>query len=403
MKRRILFIAVIIPFYIFPANSQNSDKITIGNVERFYSKILKEERNLWVYNPGHNNTEINKTEHYPVLYLLDAEDHFYSTVGMIKQMDGRWPAMIVVGITNTNRDRDLKPAISNKNGVVSQNSGGGANFMNFIEKELIPHIDSIYPTAPYRIFSGHSLGGLTVVNTFLNNTQLFNAYIAIDPSLWWNNQSLLDQAQKEFETKQFDNKSLFVGRSNNMPPNMDTLTALKDTTQYTMLYRSVTQFIKILKNSDHDGLRWTTKFYPEEIHGTVELIAEYDALKFLFNFYQFRTSLFELNPNMNIDSSLIAYFQNISKRFGYTVLPSKNLVNNLGYTCMTIKKWDKAENFFKLNIENYPLDPNGYDSMGDFYERIGNTQKAIENYTKALTLGNYLRPDGKLDILKNQK
>ena len=79
-----------------------------------------------------------------------------------------------------------------------------------------------------------------------------------------------------------------------MPVNMDTITALKDTTQYTMLYRSVTQFIKVLRNFAHDGLRWTSKFYPEEIHGTVELIGEYDALKFLFNFYQFRTSLFDL-------------------------------------------------------------------------------------------------------------
>jgi predicted alpha/beta superfamily hydrolase len=104
--------------------------------------------------------------------------------------------MIVIGITNTNRDRDLKPTIKNLKGNPNPDSGGGDNFMNFIEKELIPHIDSIYPTAPYRIFSGHSLGGLTVINTFLNNTQLFNAYIAIDPSLWWNNQALVKQAQE---------------------------------------------------------------------------------------------------------------------------------------------------------------------------------------------------------------
>ena len=113
-------------------------------------------------------------------------------------MSGRWPEMIVVGITNTNRDKDLKPTITNLDGVVDLNSGGGGNFMNFIENELIPHIDSIYPTAPYRIFSGHSLGGLTVINTLLNNTQLFNAYIAIDPSLWWNNQTLLGTSTKDF-------------------------------------------------------------------------------------------------------------------------------------------------------------------------------------------------------------
>jgi hypothetical protein len=400
--KRIFLNVLIILFNIFPAISQNSEKITIGNVERIYSKVLKEERKIWVYNPGSGQNK-NNIDHYPVLYLLDAEDHFYSTVGMINQMSGRWPEMIVVGIANTNRDRDLKPTITNPNGVVDLNSGGGGNFMNFIEKELIPHIDSVYPTAPYRIFSGHSLGGLTVINTLLNNTPIFNAYIAIDPSLWWNNQNLVEKASMFFATKKFSNISLFVGRANNMPANMDTITALKDTTQYTMLYRSVTQFIKVLRSSDHVGLRWTTKFYPEEIHGTVELIGEYDALKFLFNFYQFRTSLFDLNPNMNIDSALNAHFQNISKRFGYTVLPSKSLVNNLGYTCMAIKKWDKAELFFKLNLTNFPQDANGYDSLGDFYETTGDIKKAIENYTKALTLGNDPDTKRKLENLKSRK
>jgi len=183
---------------------------------------------------------------------------------------------------------------------------------------------------------------------------------------------------------------------------MDTLTALKDTTPYTMLYRAVTEFVNDLRKTNDHGLRWSTKFYPEESHGTVQLNGQYDALKFLFNYYQFRTSLFELNPTMNIDSVLHAHFNTISERFGYTVLPSQGLVNNLGYTCMGLKKWDKAETFFKLNIVNYPDDANGYDSMGDFYEATGNIQAAIENYTKALTLGNDADTKRKLDLLKRK-
>ena len=387
-------------FFVFTiSNGQNSDKITIGSVETIYSKVLKEERKIWVYNPVSNA----KTDRYPVLYLLDAEDHFYSTVGMIKQMNGRWPNMIVVGITNTIRDRDLKPTTTNAKGLIDENSGGGKNFMNFIEQELIPFIDLKYPTAPYRVFSGHSLGGLTVINTFLNNTSLFNAYIAIDPSLWWNHQKLVIQAKRDFATKRFDKVSLFIGRANNLPPKMDTLSALKDSTEYTMLYRAVTKFIWDLKYAGNIGLRWSTKFYPDEGHGTVELNGEYDALKFLFNYYKFRTSIFELNTNMNIDSALVSHFKNISQRFGYTVLPSQSLVNNLGYTCMGLKKWSKAESFFKLNIENYPQDANGFDSMGDYYQATGDTKKAIENYAKALTLGNDADTRRKLDSLKTKE
>jgi hypothetical protein len=68
--------------------------------------------------------------------LLDAEEHFYSTIGMVKQMSGRWPEMIVVGITNTNRNQDLTPTSQNSEHSINVNSGGGANFMNFIENEL---------------------------------------------------------------------------------------------------------------------------------------------------------------------------------------------------------------------------------------------------------------------------
>lgn len=387
-----LFAGLLFFFVFTAAKSQISDKIAIGNVEEIHSKILNENRTIWVYNPG--EADKGNKERFPVLYLLDAEEHFYSTVGMIRQMTGRWPAMIVIGIVNTNRSRDLTPASENVD-----NSGGGTNFLQFIEKELIPHVNSSYHTAPYRLFSGHSLGGLTVINTLLNNPLLFNAYIAIDPSLWWSNQKLVLQARRDFATKKFNNISLFIGRSNNMPPKMDTLTALKDTTEYTMLYRAVTQFVNDLGKAGDNGLRWSTKFYPEESHGTVELNGQYDALKFLFSNYAFSITLFELNPNMNIDSMLNAHFKNISQKFGYTVLPSQSLVNNLGYTCMGLKKWDKAETFFKLNIENYPLDANCYDSMGDFYNNVGNFKKAIENYARALTLGNDSETKRKLEDL----
>ena len=395
-----LFICTLFVFVFVTTRSQTQREITIGNIEKIHSEILHEDRDIWIYNPGQN--DLSADDRYPVLYLLDAEDHFYSTVAMVKQMSGRWPGMIVVGIRNTDRNRDLKPSKIDANGNIVPNSGGGEKFMSFIEKELMPHIDSFYPTAPYKIFSGHSLGGLMVVNTLLNDPHLFNAYIAIDPSLWWNDMQLVDQAKEDLQTKKFDNISLFVGRANNMPPDMDTLTALKDTTQYTVLYRSVSRFVEILKRAGNNGLRWSTKFYPDEIHGTVELNGEYDALKFLFSYYQFRTSIFELNPAMNIDSAVDAHFRKISQNLGYTVLPSRNLVNNLGYTCMEQQKWDKAKAFFEMNIKNYPKDANAYDSMGDYYQATGDIEKAIENYTKAMTLWNDPGTRQKLEYLKQK-
>ena len=97
-------------------------------------------------------------------------------------------------------------------------SGGGENFMAFMEKELIPYIDSHYQTAGYRIFSGHSFGGLAVINAFFNHAKLFNAYIALDPSLWWEKQQWIKKQEAEMSKHDFSNRSLFVGIANNIPP-----------------------------------------------------------------------------------------------------------------------------------------------------------------------------------------
>lgn len=390
--------ALILSLFSLIAFAQTGEHISIGVTEKLHSSILKEDRKIFIYNPG-SGQPANAKEKYPVLYLLDAEDHFYTAAGIVKQMAGRWPQMIIVGITNNNRTKDLTPALVNGK---DENSGGNENFLVFIEKELIPHIDSLYPAAPYRIISGHSLGGLTVVNAFVNHTNLFNAYIAIDPSLWWDDQQFLKAAEKQLPGKDFTGKTLFIARANNMPPGMDTLTAINDKTNFTAVYRSATAFVNDLKRNGK-GLRWASKFYPEESHGTVELNAFYDGLKFLFNYYQFRTTMFDFNPSMNIDSAVTAHFKNISKQLGYTVLPSQDLINNLGYTCLTLKKYDKAESFFKMNIINNPNDANPYDSLGDLYVAVGDNKKAIENFRKALTLGNDPDTRRKLESLENKK
>lgn len=374
-------------------------QVSAGQTDSIHSRILNEKRELWIYNPAPLNSS-NK-ERYPVLFLLDAEQHFLSTVGMVQQMRGRWPGILVVGITNTDRDRDLTPGGAAVSRDPDVQAGGGIRFMNFIEEELIPYIERHYPASPYRLFSGHSLGGLMVAHTFLNRPELFNAYIAIDPSLWWNDMELVKTSVKDYNTAPYVNRSLFIGRAKNMPPGMEPAAALTDTTGYTVLFRSVAAFVTNLGKSSETGLRWKSEFYPEETHGTVQLNAQYDALKFMFNYYQFRTSLFEIHPEMNIDSVLSAHFQKVSERFGYPVLPSESLINNLGYTCMGLKKWAQAETLFRQNIENYPQSANCYDSMGDFYQATGELGKAIENYSKAMSLGNDEGTRKKLEYLKS--
>jgi len=374
MKKLIIFLFSISSLSAF---AQKDNRITIGTVDTVYSKILGEKRAILVHVP-----KGDKTEKYPVLYILDGEEHFQSAVAIDEQMSGVTPPMIVVGITNTNRERDLTPThVAN-----SKESGGGENFIAFIEKELMPYVESHYSTAPYRIFSGHSLGGLTVMNAFFNHTNLFNAYIALDPSLWWDGQRWIKRYQAELSGHNFNKKSLFIAIANNIPPGRDTISILKDTTAISPIPQSVIPFVHILRTTKPAGLRWTSKFYPNERHGTVELTSEYDALRYIFDYYQFRTSQFAGHPELNEDSVVAAHYKVVSEKLGYQVHPTEDLINNLAYDCMSREKWDVAYKLFRRNTDNHPESSNAFDSLGDYYVARSDKQNAIAAFTQALKL-----------------
>jgi predicted alpha/beta superfamily hydrolase len=198
----------------------NDNQITIGHIDSLKSDILGETRNIWVYLPQ-NYQEGQK---YPVLYLLDGDGHFHSVTGLIKQLstNGTFvlPEMIVIAIPNTNRSRDLIPTkvdvdyhTGNK---LQYDSGGGSAFLDFIEHELIPYIDRTYPTTSFRTYVGHSFGGLSVIHALTTRSHLFNNYVAIDPSFWWDNMAYLETVDSLLSVKDYTNKGLFVGMANTM-------------------------------------------------------------------------------------------------------------------------------------------------------------------------------------------
>ena len=272
-----------------------------------------------------------------------------------------------------------------------------------MEKELTPYIDSKYPTASYRIFSGHSLGGLAVVNAFFNHTNLFNAYIALDPSLWWDQQKWIKRQESEISKQDFINKSLFVGIANNIPPGMDTISILKDTALIAPVTQAVLPFVHFLRGKKPAGLRWSSKFYPAETHGTVELISEYDALRYLFDFYPFRTSQFIGHPELNEDSVLAAHYNMVSAKMGYNVQPTENSVNELAYSCMANHKMAVAYRLFIRNTQYYPGSANVFDSLGDYYIAAGDKQKAIAAFAKSLSLQKTDDTQRKLNELTGKK
>ncbi len=407
------FVFVFFFFALGRLHAQTGDKIVLGNFDKIHSSILNEDRRIDVYIPASATDLSYAKRHYPVVYLLDGDTHFYTVAGMIRQLSEananmEFPEMIVVAIPNTNRTRDLTPTHVDKVSGMSDReaaaSGGGEKFLSFIEKELIPHIDSLYPTAPYRLLIGHSLGSLTAIHALINHPGLFNAYLAIDPSMSWDDQALLRQARPALEKRKFEKTSLFLAVANTMDNGMDTARVRGDTARKTFHIRSILQLAACLKANPQNGLQVDWKYYPDYGHGAVPVVAEYDGLRSIFGFYDLHFPFADFfNPSYKADTMIAAHFARISKRMGYNFTPLEHFINGLGYTFLGAGQYDRALYFFNMNVSNYPGSANVYDSMGDLYGVIGNKQKAIEYYSKALAISNYPETRKKMEKLQAGK
>jgi uncharacterized protein HemY len=193
--------------------------------------------------------------------------------------------------------------------------------------------------------------------------------------------------------------------ANRMERGMDTLKVQKDTTESTELIRSNLEFIKDIFKNKSNQLRFQYAFYENDDHSSVRLIGEYDALRFIFDYYKLKIYDSELeDPNFKLDSLLVTHYNNVSAQIGYLIKPDESQVNNLGYRMLNQKQFNKAEALFKLNIANYPETANCYDGLGDLYLAKGDKAKAIECFKKTLTLKLIPETKEKLEkLLKERK
>lgn len=391
MKKTILFIAFcLLTNLVFTQGKEDKQNIVIGKTDSIQSKILGEQRKIWVHVPDGANQK------YPVVYLLDGDAHFSSVVGMIQQLstiNGNTicPKMIVVGINNTDRMRDLSTSHVSSDplmdSTMTKTTGGGENFTAFIEKELIPYIDSVHPAAPYRILIGHSLGGLIVINTLINHPNLFNSYISIDPSMWWDNGKLLKQTQNDLAEKKFDGKSLYLGIANTMEEGMDIKNVQNDTTVDSRHIRNILILQAAFEKNKQNGLKYRGKYYPDDTHGSAPLITEYDALRFFFDFYPLKLALKDFTDSTGaLAEKYQIHFADLSKNMGYLLKPDEEEINYMGFDFLGRKIYKSAESFFKLNVENYPKSYNVYDSYADYFIAIDDKKNAIIQLKKALEI-----------------
>jgi len=339
------------------------------------SNVLGEERTILVRTPA--GYETNKRR-YPVLYMTDGDAHIGHTASTIEFLarNGRISELIVVGITNTDRTRDLTPthvttsAASLGSAPQFPTSGGADKFLKFIGTELIPDIEKRYRVQPYRILAGHSFGGLFVIHAMLSQPDLFNSYVAVSPSLQWDNQLLVKRAADFFKARKEFNATLFVSLGNE-PGDIG---------------EGFESFKKLLAGTQIKGFEWQAEQMKDEDHGSVVMRSHYMGLRKIYDGWQV-----ERDPQTGAFAGDLtaadAHYKWLSQKFGYTIPTPENLINQLGYQSLLGGKSDDAIAIFKTNVERYPDSANVYDSLAEAYEKSGRIDLAAPLYEKAQSIG----------------
>ena len=338
-----------------------------------HSNVLNEERVVWVRTPHEYERSQNPL---PVLYLTDGPEHINeigSTIDFLAGMD-RMPPLIVVGIANTDRTRDLTPTradVKKRDGTIESQptSGGGDRFFDFIHDELMPEIEKRYRAAPYRIFAGHSLGGLMAIHILTSRPDMFQAYIAVSPSLWWDDQHTLRQAQAFFASHEKLDKTLFFslgGEGKEMQQGFE-------------------QLQKLLAAKAPKDFHWDSARYLDETHGSTVLRAHYAGLRGIFSSWEMPRD--DKGMPLGGMSGIEQHYRELSQQYGYSVPVSESLINSLGYQLMADKKFDEAIATFQRNVQLYPGSANVYDSLGEGYENAGKLDLARAEFEKAIEVG----------------
>jgi tetratricopeptide (TPR) repeat protein len=202
---------------------------------------------------------------------------------------------------------------------------------------------------------------------------MFNAYIAIDPSLWWDNQAVVHRAQSRFKEAQKPHAAVFISLANN-PDNGFGDPKLN--------LETVRRFTQLLESAASPSLRSALQYFEAEDHGSVPLLSLYHGLLYIFEGYKL-----PLKEVIEQPSALNTHFKRLSERLGVIWLPPEAIVNQMGYVMLDqVKNVEKAIELFKLNVSNYPDSYNAYNSLGNAYRVKGEKALAIENYEKSLKL-----------------
>ena len=260
-------------------SSSTKKPFVLGIIDEIHSTILSENRILNIYLPeGYTK---NDTIQYPVIYLLDgsADEDFIQVVGLVQYETFSWinriPKSIVVGIANVDRKRDFTFSTTvEADKKRFPTTGGSQKFIDFMAKELQPYIEKTYKGNNSKTIIGQSLGGLLATEILFTQPTLFNKYIIISPSLWWNDGSLLKENPKMLNADFQSKIDIYIGVGKEG--------LLSAGSQHVMEIDANILADKIQYDTKNKNIKVYFDYMPEENHATSSHPALFNAFRLLY-------------------------------------------------------------------------------------------------------------------------
>jgi predicted alpha/beta superfamily hydrolase len=345
-------------------------EVVIGERLTVHSKILGEDRTILIALPG----DYDETEgHYPVLYVLDGEFFFNQAFAAVQFLSEctymrthQAPRMITVGIVNVDRNRDFTPTHAPVQGDLRYpTSGGGALFLAFLQAELRPLIDSKFRTEPYSILSGWSFGGLFTIQTYLDSPDAFSAYLAISPSLWWEQDLLVERT-----------RSAVAAGCVGGPPLVVTLGALEGGDMDRSVRRG---WIPLFEDEDSAVPSFRSVEIGGHGHGDSPYEAFFEGLSALFEDW----ALPQERANDGLES-VQDFYEALSTRKGYAVDVPESAYQALVASLLSAGDTKAALEMARLIVDRYPRSSRAHRTLGVALLRRGDIVTARERFKHAL-------------------
>jgi predicted alpha/beta superfamily hydrolase len=351
----------------------NADVIPAAEPITIHSEILGEDRTVFVALPA--SYRGSGTERYPVLYLTDAQWNFEQarTSAQYLARNRIIPDMIVVGVVNRDRTRDLYATRADfRNGdrvIPFPTSGNADRFLEFVAKELIPWTEKTYRTSELRVLAGHSAGGNFALHAIRLKPDLFQAVMVASPWLAWDDRKELNQLLPFVRSTHLRLRALFVSWADEgaeMRADVDALTTA-------------------LTSRTDASLRWRSAHYPDETHDSTGIKSYYDGLRMIFAGYNYPR---DAKTNLLVGSldDVKSHFAKLGEQLGVPLGPPERIVNELGYQYLRTGRSELALAAFRFNAEQHPQSADAWDSLAKGLQRRGEVTEALAAYRKASEL-----------------